>query len=109
VGTDLKQQLLALAQLRTRVVKIDSVELTVREVGALEFAEYGKLQKADRLKATASLIAACVVDGDGNPALSLDDALSLAKSARVSMPIVGAVMELSGFGGENDEKEPDAS
>lgn len=109
MGSNLKERLLELAKLRTKTVVVGDVSLTVREVGALEFAEYGKLQKTDRLKATASLISACVVDEDGNPALTPEEAGTLARSARVSMPIVGAVMELSGFGGEGDEKEPDAS
>ena len=103
----LRDQLLALAQLRTDVVTIGDVRLTVREVGAMEFAEYGKKLKADRLGATAELIAACVVDDEGNTVLSIDDAKQFAKSARVSMPVVRKIMELSGFG-EGDEKEPDA-
>jgi hypothetical protein len=109
VGSNLRDQLMALAALRTRTVVIGGVSFPVREVGALEFAEYGKLQKTDKLKATASLIAACVVDDDGNPALTIEEATAIARSARVSMPIVGAVMELSGFGGEDAEKEPDAN
>lgn len=102
----LRDRLLALAALRTDVVTIGDVRLTVREVGALEFAEYGKQLKADRIGATAALIAACVVDDEGNAVLSVDDAKAFAKSARVSMPIVRKIMELSGFG--DDEKESDA-
>lgn len=102
----LRDQLLELAKLRTDVIDIDGVQVTVREVGALEFAEYGKLQKTDRLGATAALIANCVIDEEGKPALSKDEATTLANSARVAMPIVQKILSLSGFG--VDEKEPDA-
>lgn len=103
-----KEQILALATLRTDVVVIGDVRLTVREVGALEFAEYGQKLKADRIGATAILIAACVVDEEGNAVLTVDEAKQFARSARVSMPVVRKIMELSGFG-EADQKEPDAS
>src|SRR5690606_41482975 len=68
-----KTKLLGLAQLRDAVVDVDGEKVRVREVGALEFAEYGQLLKADRLKATATLIAACVIDDDGNPALRSEE------------------------------------
>lgn len=103
----LKEQLLALAALRTDVVVVGDVRCNVREVGALEFAEYGRKLKADRLGATAELISACVVDDEGNVVFTVEEAKQFAKSARVSMPIVRKIMELSGFG--DDEKEPDAS
>lgn len=116
-----KELLLRAAAVREDVVDIDGEKVHVREVGALEFAEYGRLLKdrtedgkevkGDRVRATATLIAACVLDGPGgNPALTIEDATAIARSARVSMPIVRKVMELSGFGDdEDDEKEPDAS
>ncbi len=104
---DLKTKLLAAATMRQDVVEVGGELVTVREVGALEFAEYGKLLKTDRLNATAGLIAGCVIDADGNPLLSIEEARQVARSARLSMPIVKRVMELSGFG--DDEKESDAS
>lgn len=109
MGTrSVKEELLGIAVVREDVVDVSGKKFYVREVGALEFAEYGRLQKEDRVKATATLIAACVLDGPGgNPALSVEDALVIAKSARVSMPIIQKVMTLSGFG--DDEKESDAS
>lgn len=105
-----KAKLLSAAETRSRVVDVDGEPVRVREVGAMEFAEYGAELKKDRTRATAQLIAACVVDDEGNPVLSVDEAVKVAKSARVSMPLVTAIMELSGFGDdEDDEKEPDAS
>lgn len=105
-----KAKLLTASKTRSKVVDVDGEPVNVREVGALEFAEYGALLKVDRLKATAQLIAACIVDEDGNPVLTVEEATQVARSARVSMPLVTAIMELSGFGeDEGDEKEPDAS
>ena len=115
MGTgSVKEALLNAAKTRSKVVDVGDASVRVREVGAMEFAEYGKTLKKDKVKATASLIAACVIDDDGNPMLTVEEAGELAKSARVSMPLVTAIMELSGFGDddedeEGDEKEPDAS
>lgn len=104
VSERLKQK----AAVRTTEVRIDGETFTVREVGAIVFAEYGKLVKDDKLAATAALLAECVLDEEGNPALSSADALEVAKSARVTMPLVSAIMEVSGFNGES-EKKADAS
>lgn len=106
-GSALRSALMAAANLRTAQVDIDGTQVTVREVGTIEFAEYGQILKTDRLKATAKLISSCVVE-DGQPVLSEVDAEDIARSARVAMKIVQAIMELSGFGGD-DEKELDAS
>lgn len=104
-----KAKLLEASRQRSKPVVVDGVQVDVREVGAMEFAEYGSLLKTDRLKATAQLISACVVDDDGNPLLSVEEALQIARSARVAMPLVAAIMELSGFSEELSEKEPVAS
>lgn len=101
------ERLKAKAAVRTKEVLIDGEPFTVREVGAVSFAEYGKVVKRDQVEATAILLTECVVDESGTPALSIEDAREIAKSARVTMPLVKAIMEVSGFGG--DEKEPDAS
>lgn len=103
----MSERLKAKAVVRTKEVRIDGDDFAVREVGAVEFGEYGKVAKTDQVKATALLLAACVLDEEGNASLSLDDALDIAKSARVTMPLVQAIMEVSGFG--DDEKKPDAS
>lgn len=103
VSERLKQK----AAVRTKEVRIDGELFVVREVGAVAFADYGNLIKTDKVKATARLLAECVLDEQGNSALSDDDALEVAKSARVTMPLVSAIMELSGFG--DNEKKADAS
>jgi hypothetical protein len=95
------------AAVRTKEVRIDGDLFVVREVGAIAFAEYGKLVSTDKHAATAVLLAECVLDDEGNRALSDQDALEIAKSARVTMPLVSAIMEVSGFG--DAEKKSDAS
>ena len=103
----LSERLKAKAALRTKEVRIDGEAFVVREVGAVEFGEYGKAAKTDQVKATALLLASCVLDEEGNASLTSADAAEIAKSARVTMPLVQAIMEVSGFGA--DEKESDAS
>jgi hypothetical protein len=103
----LKDKLLAASKLRSKVVAIDGIEYVVREVGAGGFADYGALLKKDREKATAQLLSECLIDEDGSKLLTPEEAVSVVRSARVSMPLVNAIMEVSGFG--DDEKESDAS
>jgi len=101
------ERLKAKAALRTKDVTIDGDVFRVQEVGAVSFAEYGKLARKDQLSATALLLAECVLDEEGKLALNREDALAIAHSARVTMPLIQAIMDVSGFGA--DEKEPDAS
>ena len=100
------ERLKAKAAVRTKEVRIDGETFVVQEVGAVSFGEYGKVVKKDQVQATALLLAECVLDEEGKLALSLEDATEIAKSARVTMPLVQAIMEVSGFGA--DEKEPNA-
>lgn len=116
-----KKRLSKVAQTRTRVVPIkdeagEDIEVLVREVGAQEFATYGELSKdkAGRVKAQAYLLSCCIVEEvnriepdsgtELKPVYTAEEAEDIARSARVSMPIVSAIMELSGFGDE--EKKP---
>jgi hypothetical protein len=100
-------RLRAKAALRTKAVLVDGESFTVREVGAVSFGEYGKLVKNDPIGATSLLLAECVLGEDGKPALDVAAAREIAASARVTMPLIQAIMEASGFG--DDEKEPHAS
>jgi hypothetical protein len=106
--SDVRSRLLAAAALRTQSVRIGDEEFLVREVGADKFSEYGKLLEKDRHQAVAYLLADCVVGEDGNPALSIDDALEVARSARVGLPLLQGILSLAGYG-EAPEKEPDAT
>lgn len=102
----LKDSLLALAAVRKKAVKIEGQKYFVREVGAVEFAAYGVEQKSDRQEAVSKLLASCVVDEEGKELLTLDEARTIAKTARVALPLVNAIMEVSGV---TSEKESDAS
>lgn len=116
----MKTALMALAVVRYDTINIEGEPVRVQEIGTLEFAQYGALasdrlnakgevlEKGSKLKATAFLISSCVVDDEGALLLSEEEALTLAKSARVAMPIVNRVMELSGFK-EAEEKHAIAS
>lgn len=113
-----KKRLKKIAQTRTRVVPIkdesgEGVEVLVREVGADEFAMYGEMLdkkklNAGRIAAQAYLLSCCIVEETESdplsPVYTPEEAIDIARSARVSMPIVSAIMELSGFGDE--EKKP---
>lgn len=116
-----KEALLASAVVRTDTVQIGAEAYTVREISAGDFALFGELgtdkkddkgvvvEKGSKERATAHLIASCVVDETGAPLLTAEEALIVARTARVSMPLVNKVMELSGFGKEDEEqKHPDA-
>ena len=99
------ERLRAVATVRTKTVEIDGEAFIVREVGAASFAEYGKMVGDDQRASTAILLSECVVNEDGSPALTREDAIAIAGSARVTMPLVRAIMDVSGFG----EKEPHAN
>lgn len=119
-----KKGLLKLSKTRTAVVTISgddespSVEVLVREVGASEFAEYGELikeakaKKVSREGATAFLLSICIVeqtDAGLVPVYTSGECLDIARSARVSMPIMNRIMELSGFAEDDKPGEPVAS
>lgn len=99
MGSQLKAALLGLAKRQTKTVKVGDVKITIREAGVAEFGEYGSLLKTDRRRATAMLLAHCVVDEDGNEVFeNVDEALPMADSSRTSMKLITAIMELSGIG-----------
>ncbi len=87
----------------------------VREASTTEFSRFSELssdqeddkgvviQKGSKQAANASLLAACVVDVEGNSILSEAEALEIAKSARVAMPLIQKIMELSGFKGDAEK------
>lgn len=100
----LKEKLLASAKLQTKVVEIDGSSYVVREVSAAGFGDYGAQLKKDREKATAMLVSQCLIGEDGELLLTPEEAVAVVRSARLAMPIVNAIMEVSGF----SEKEPNA-
>jgi len=105
--SNLKQRLLAAAAVRSKSVSIDGEDYTVREVSAELFSEYGEAAKVSKTNAAALLISECLVDETGEKMLSSEEATLVAKSARLCVPLLNAIMEVSGFG--DTEKKPDAS
>lgn len=98
--SSLKEKLLASAKPRTKTVDVDGEVITVKEVSVVDFAEYGKLQKDDRLSAVSYLLSKCVVDDEGNALLTADEAAVVASTARVGMELVNAILSVSGVTGE---------
>lgn len=104
-----KSKLLAAASLRQGVVVLEGETVRVREVNTNDFARYGELVKTDRLGATAYLIQACAVDDAGAGVFTAEEALEIARSVRLSVPLMNEIMRLSGFAEEGaDEKHADA-
>jgi hypothetical protein len=99
--SSVRDRLLKAAAIRRRSVVIDGESFDVVEVGSQAFSEYGALvREGDRLAGVARLLQACVVDEAGLPALSEEDSALVAGNARVCMPLLNAIMELSGFSDE---------
>lgn len=104
----MRERLLQAAAVRSAQVKIDDDTFLVREVSASKFAKYGDLIAKDRPAAVTFLLQECVIDEDGKPCLSLEDAEVVGESARVGLKLISEIMRLSGYSGEDPEKKPDA-
>jgi hypothetical protein len=91
--------LLSLAELRRVTVDVDGHPVVVREFSALEKATFDQMREEDRLGALSYLIAACVLNGDGSPRFSDEQARAVAAgSSRVVARLVNEIHRLSGFG-----------
>lgn len=106
----MRERLLAAAAVRIATVKIGDDTFHVREVSAGKFSKYGDLIKTDRPASVTFLLQECVIDEDGKPCLSVDDAQLVADCGRLAMPLISEIMRLSGYTGEKvkTEKKPDA-
>lgn len=90
--------LLALAELRNVPVDIEGTTVIVREFSAFEYNEFTDLRD-DKPKAAAYLIHLCVLNEDGSPRWTEDEALTIAKgSSRVVTRLINAIHRISGFG-----------
>jgi hypothetical protein len=101
-----RKRLAQLATLRTKEIDIEGERFTVRESSAAVFAEYFRMQKTDRNGAIAMLLREAIVVPEGEEALTDADAAALARSQRVAVPLIVAVMDVNGYGGGDSEKEP---
>jgi hypothetical protein len=95
-----KDGLLKLAKLRTKLVEIDGATYGVREVSVNAFAEYGERMHDDRTAAIAALLVDCVLGDSGGPMLTQDEAMIVARNARVAMRLVDVILEISGLGAD---------
>jgi hypothetical protein len=96
--------LLALAELRRLTVDVDGIKVTIREFSALEWSQFMELRDTNREAACAYILHLCVLDEDGNPRWTEDEARSVAGgSGRVVARLVNAIQRLSGY----DEKHED--
>lgn len=98
----MRERLLAAAAVRTAPVQIGDETFHVREISAGKFSKYGELIKTDSPAALVFLLQECVIDEEGKPCLSIEDATAIADSARVGMPLVTAVLRLSGYIDDKD-------
>lgn len=98
-----KDRLLKAAALRTKTVELEGESYTVREVGAVAFSQYAEtLKSGDKIGAIGVLLQDCVVNDDGTPVLTFDEAKEVARCTRVAVPLTDAILAVSGFA----EKEP---
>lgn len=103
----MRERLLAAAAIRIATVKIGDETFHVREVSAGKFSKYADLIKNDRPASVTFLLQECVVDEDGKPCLSIEDAQVVADCGRLAMPLISEVMRLSGYGADKDKEEPE--
>jgi len=101
-----KEKLLERARRRFKTVDIEGDTFTVSEMSAATFSLYGETVKTQREEAHAVLLQDCVVDGQGLKLLTIEEARDVARSARIVLPLVTAIMEVSGL---SAEEKPNAS
>lgn len=100
------QRLAAAAAIRSEVLDIEGEKVVIKEAGTIEFSRYAKLSDTDRAAAIAVLLVACVFDEDGvTPVFDEKTANEVAKSARVTMPLVSKIMQLGGFEKEDGKEK----
>jgi hypothetical protein len=96
--------LLALAELRRITVDVDGHSVLIREFSALEWAEFTDKRDTDRTAACAYLLQLCVLNEDGTPRWTQDEARQVAGgAARVVARLVNAIQRLSGFSEKHED------
>lgn len=102
----LRARLLEVAATRRATVKIGGDVWNVREMEAQTFQAYsvfaasgakGKDDKRRQEESLALVLCDCVLDDAGEPFLSPEDGLAVARQARLVFPLINKIMELSGF------------
>lgn len=91
-------ELLQVAALRTRTVTVRDAEVRIRELSVRARQEFIETVRTGTAQAGAWLVQMCVIDDQGQPLFSADDARALADaSPEVMDAIAGAVLEISGL------------
>lgn len=91
-------ELLKVAALRTRTVKVRDAEVCIRELSVRMRHQFTEAIKTGPQDAAAFLVSKSVIDEEGNALFSEEDAKALAEhSPEVLDGIVNAVLEFSGL------------
>lgn len=90
---NMRERLLALTVRRITDITIEGEVFRVREPTAGDVQAFVAAREADPRGAMAALMVACMVDEDGEPFLSTQDALAIADVPRLATPIVGALTD----------------
>ncbi len=93
---NMRSRLLALTVRRITDITIEGEVFRVREPTAGDVQAFVAAREADARGAMASLMAACMVDEDGEPFLTAEDALAIADVPRLATPIVDALTQAMG-------------
>jgi hypothetical protein len=102
--------LLSLAELRRLTVDVEGISVTIREFSALEWAEFTDLRESDKTAACVYLLHRCVLNEDGEPRWSEDEARKVASGAsRVVARLINAIQRLSGFAEKHEDPGAEVS
>lgn len=93
---DMRSRLLALTVRRVTDITIEGEVFRVREPTAGDVQAFIEKREVDARTAMAGLIAACMVDENGERFLSAGDAVAIADVPRLATPIVDALTNAMG-------------
>lgn len=91
--------LLALAELRRVTVDVDGIKVVIREFSALAKITFDERKETDKVGAVAYLLRECVLNEDGSPRFTAEQATAIASgSSRIVVRLLNEIHRLSGFG-----------
>lgn len=97
------KRLLEIASIRSDDIVFDDVTIRIREPASDEFALFGTRAAADRPKAIAQLLSACITHENGEPVeYTAEECLKLVASARIGTKLLNVVMRLAGYGNDGE-------
>lgn len=103
--------LFAAAALRTEVVEVEGVGVQIRELSLAARDEFrDRLAESGNTAAVISLLKHGVLNGDGAPLLTDEDAAKLSDtSPRIAEALTREILSLSGLGEDVDDADPTES